>query len=650
MEAMRVFVSTHPFGSVSEAPLRILRENGIEVVPNPYQRKIRIDELKEHIKDKTGLIAGTESLGADVLAAAPQLKIISRVGIGLDGIDFEEIRRRNILLTYTPEAVSQAVAELTVGNLFNLARSIPQVHRGMKSGLWSRPIGFEIKGKCIGIIGFGRVGQRVARMLQGFDCQILVNDLSPDEDAGSLYGVRFVDKEAVYRDADIITLHVPKTPLTWNMVADRELAMMKRTACLINTSRGGIVNEGDLYNALKSGMIAGAALDVYEMEPYIGGALCELDNIILTCHSGSCSAEARYLMELGAAEEIVRFSRGEQPRFPVPNDVIQMERSHHVVPVNAEWHQVVNHAPVEHSDERYKLYRKQWGQYPTYFMVAPFALNVDIELVCNPHRDGDSLNDWFLSERGAHSKFMNMVLLDRILAELKLVKEPFAVRLGFRGDPLGHPEIIGIVAKLKSVGAVEIIVSTRAESCSEEMVEHLLQSGINILNIYIPRGEALPRAEGHPGKAKAISERLEFVWRQRSLSGSVQPRIRIFTEFDMKDQEGIKEFTRFWGHWADVIAVVDKEVDSIPPVQKGRQWACSRLWQRLVVGHDGKLLACNYDVRERLALGMFPEMTIREAWNGRKMGDIRKAHEDDGSGTLEACATCVFRTIELSKL
>ena len=154
---MKVFVSTHPFGSVNPEPLHLLAGHGVDVELNPYGRKITIEELRKHLCDKDALIAGTERINDGVLACAPNLKLIARVGIGLDNIDFDATSCRGILVTYTPEAVSEAVAELTVANMLNLARRIPEINATVKSRGWNRLIGFELAGKTIGIIGFGRV-------------------------------------------------------------------------------------------------------------------------------------------------------------------------------------------------------------------------------------------------------------------------------------------------------------------------------------------------------------------------------------------------------------------------------------------------------------------------------------------------------------
>ena len=228
----KVFVSTQPFASISPEPLDILAEHNLSIELNQYGRKITQQELKVHITGKHALIAGTEKIDKSVLDCCPDLKIIARVGIGLDNISFDEVKRRGILLTYTPQAVSQAVAELTVANMLNMARWIPQIHMAMKAGKWSRLIGFELAGKKIGIIGFGRVGQRVAKMLQGFSCELLVNDIAFDEEAGSRYGVRFCTKEQIYTEADIITLHVPRTQLTMGMVDKSVFKQMRNDTCL----------------------------------------------------------------------------------------------------------------------------------------------------------------------------------------------------------------------------------------------------------------------------------------------------------------------------------------------------------------------------------------------------------------------------------
>jgi D-3-phosphoglycerate dehydrogenase len=649
---MKVFVSTHPFGSVSTEPLDILREKGIEVELNPYGRKIKPEELTEHLQDKDCLIAGTEKLDKEVFDLAPGLKIIARVGIGLDGIDFDELNERGILLTYTPEAVSRAVAELTVANMLNLARSIHKIHLGMKSGVWSRIIGFELSGKKIGIIGFGRVGQLVAKLLQGFSCELLVNDIAPDEEIGSKYNVTFCSKEEIYKKADIITLHVPKTSLTMNLIDEKALVTMKKTACLINTSRGGIVNETDLYNALKNGDIAAAALDVYEIEPYIAGQLCQLDNVLLTCHSGSCSREARQAMELQAAKEIVRFFDKLPPLFPVTQEIMKMEQAEKVVPINAEWHELLN-ISEEKKDERYRQYRKRWGQYPTYSIVGLYPLNLDLELICNANLIGMSLVDWATSIPAKDSCLMNLELYSQIMDEIKTVDDPVAVKFGFRGDPLFHPHFVEMLYLAKKTGCIETIATTKNYDIDEDLIKELIDKQLDVLNIFIP----WPRPSSNQNETvkqgiDKLCQKLDTFKRYKAMAGVAFPKIKLFTQINPDNTPNLNEFTAFWRHWADVVAFVDPEIENDTKHFPNRniKWACSRLWQRLVITYDGNFLLCNYDYQESCVLGKFPDMSIRQAWNSEKINLIRQLHKKDRSNEITPCVTCQFRKIEISKL
>ena len=648
---MKIFISTHPFGSVSAEPLEILRQAGVEVELNPYGRKIRPEELKNHLADKQGLIAGTERLDRALLDCAPELKIIARVGIGLDGIDFSALKERGILLTYTPEAVSQAVAELTVGAMLNLARSVHQTHLGMRSGRWDRVIGFEISGKTIGIIGFGRVGRKVAHLLQGFSCELLANDIAPDEEAGSRYGVKFCSKEEIYGRADIITLHVPLTPLTNNLIERSVLGQLKKGACLINTSRGGIVNEDDLYSALKNGDIAAAALDVYELEPYIGGRLCSLDNILLSCHSGSCSREARYAMELGAAREIARFKSAQSPLFPVREEIMQAERASRIVPINAEWHEIFNSAE-ERTDKEYRLYRSRWGQYPTHSIVGGYPLNLDVELVCNRNPGSDSIA-WYTSVPAPETKYMPQALYANLMKELSGLEDPLAVKLGFRGDPLFHPDFERMLALARETGCIEALVTTGGAGLSEETIRALVANRLDVLTIYTAvRNPHSTEDAGQRAEVLDLCEKLNLLRRLKASSGAGVPRVKVFTRADPGDESGIREFREFWRYWSDSTAVVDPELadKGATPAPQAVKWACSRLWQRLVVSFEGRFLLCNYDFEEGCVIGRFPEMTIKEAWHDSRIENIRKLHRDSRSGEVHPCAACTFRRIEISKL
>lgn len=298
----------------------LLEEAGAEVVINPLGRKLKEVDLAGMIADIDILIAGTESITEAVLDRVACLKLIVRVGIGLDSVDLLAARARGIQVSYTPDAPSPAVAELTIGLMIDLLRSVQVSSHRMRQGKWHRYLGRRLSRVTIGIIGAGRIGSRVIEHLAGFDCsRILVNDIDPSLELPGhpTCTVERTDKETIYREADIISLHVPLTTKTRNLVTKNEMVRMKPDALLINTARGGVINEQDLFEALELGHLGGAAIDVFEQEPYCGN-LVNLDRCLLTAHMGSMSIDCRIRMEVEATKEVVRFIRGESLQSQVP--------------------------------------------------------------------------------------------------------------------------------------------------------------------------------------------------------------------------------------------------------------------------------------------------------------------------------------------
>jgi D-3-phosphoglycerate dehydrogenase len=324
----RVLVTTVPFGQSDPGPRRLLADSGVDWAENPFGRPPREPEMAELIGPFEVLVAG----GADpvteaVLERAPHLRLIARTGIGLDNVDLHAARGRGIAVTYTPEAPAPGVSELTLGHMLALLRHSGRADRGLRQGVWRRWIGRRLEECVVGIIGVGRVGRRVLGHLQGFGPpRVLLNDLFVDPEAARSSGARWTDKETIYREADVITLHLPLTPATRGLIGRRELRMFKPGAVLINTSRGPIVDEAALAEVLRVRPDLSAALDVYGVEPY-SGELTGLENVFLSCHMGSCTTDCRLRMELGAAEEVVRYFRGEPPVSPVPEEeyVLQIE-------------------------------------------------------------------------------------------------------------------------------------------------------------------------------------------------------------------------------------------------------------------------------------------------------------------------------------
>jgi D-3-phosphoglycerate dehydrogenase len=273
-------------------------------------RKLTEDELVEMVKGYSAIIAGTESLTAKVMDSAGSLKLISRVGIGLDSVDLAAAHKRGIQVCYTPDAPAPAVAELTLGLMLSLVRSIHLSNKMMHEGQWKRYFGYRLSEMTIGIMGVGRIGSKVLTLLESFGVKkVLLNDIDTEIEVDFSLDIEWVDKKTLYACSDILTLHVPLTEQTYNLITRNELLCMKEGAFIINTARGGIINEADLFEILISGHLSGAAIDVFEKEPY-NGRLNEVDNCILTSHMGSMSQDCRVRMEVEATQEVVNWVCG----------------------------------------------------------------------------------------------------------------------------------------------------------------------------------------------------------------------------------------------------------------------------------------------------------------------------------------------------
>lgn len=299
----KVLVSTVNFGKFDSAPLRVLQEKRLDLVFNPFGRKLTAEEVIELGKDVDGIIAGTEPLNNKNLPYLKNLKVISRCGAGLDNIDLAETEKLHIKVFNTPEAPVQAVAELAVGFMFSLLRKIPYTDKELKKGNWQRSVGDLLAGKTVGIIGLGRIGKKVAELLTPFGVVLLFTDPNIKEKVRG--GVKKCTLSYLLSHSDIVTIHIPFSKENKRLLDRNRINLMKRSSILINCARGGIVDEESLFMALKSGKIAGAALDVFDKEPY-SGPLCELDNIILTPHIGSYTVETRIAMEIEASRNLLK--------------------------------------------------------------------------------------------------------------------------------------------------------------------------------------------------------------------------------------------------------------------------------------------------------------------------------------------------------
>ena len=315
----RVLVTTHPFGEIDHDPIDLLKTEGIPFDLNPAKRRLRELELAELIGPYKALIAGTEPITPFVLEKAANLRLIARVGIGLDSVALDAARARGIAVTYTPSAPSPAVAELTVGQMLAVLRRTVPVDNEIRRGEWHRRIGRRLGLMTVGVIGVGRIGRLVIGHIQSWGARILANDFKQDAEFSRRSGCVWTDVDTICREADIVSLHVPLTSRTRGMIGKRELAMMKPDAILINTARGEIVDEAALAATLRSRPNFSAALDVFAEEPY-SGELTTLDNCILSAHMGSATRDCRLRMELEATQEVVRFFKGQPLAIPVPEE------------------------------------------------------------------------------------------------------------------------------------------------------------------------------------------------------------------------------------------------------------------------------------------------------------------------------------------
>ncbi|NQT06403.1 MAG: hydroxyacid dehydrogenase [Candidatus Omnitrophica bacterium] len=297
---MKAFISTTSFGEYSKEPLDLLRRNGIDYTLNTRRRRLREDEILNILKmdSYVGLIAGTEALTKDVLKGAEMLKVISRVGVGLDNVDLQSAKRENIRVYNTPSILTDSVAELTIALILSSLRKIVSVDRNMRSGTWKKEMGLLFRDKVLGIIGFGKIGGRVAQLANAFGAKTVFYDIEAINDNSSAQ----VSLEELLKASDIVAIHSSSKE---RLIGKNEISAMKPGAILINTSRGSAIDEDALYDAISSGRIASAALDVYNNEPY-AGKLTGLENVILTPHIGSYAKEARIEMEIESVNNLVK--------------------------------------------------------------------------------------------------------------------------------------------------------------------------------------------------------------------------------------------------------------------------------------------------------------------------------------------------------
>jgi D-3-phosphoglycerate dehydrogenase len=301
-EPTRVLLSVSSFGAAGDGPRRKLEEAGMEVLDNPHGRRLTAAEVSELIGEVEGLIAGTEPLDLEVLERAAHLRVISRVGVGLENVDLNAARSLGIVVRNTPDAVTDPVAELTLAGMLSLLRHIGEMDRALRDGRWERKMGGLLRGRTVGIVGLGRIGRRLTELLEPFDVTVLAADRAPDHHVAQHLGATYVELEQLLERSDIVSLHLPG--MARPLIGADELARMQSHALLINASRGGLVDEDALLAALQEGRLAGAYIDTFVDEPYTG-PLKDLEQVLVTPHAGSYAREARARMEAEAVDNLL---------------------------------------------------------------------------------------------------------------------------------------------------------------------------------------------------------------------------------------------------------------------------------------------------------------------------------------------------------
>ncbi len=305
---------------------------GVEALQADTQVDVRTglapDELLSIIGEYDALVVRSETrVTADVIAGGRRLQVVGRAGVGVDNIDIPAATDRGIVVVNAPTGNTVSAAEHTIGLMLALARHIPQAHASLKAGEWKRGkfVGVELRGKVLGLIGLGQVGSEVARRGRGLEMRVVAHDPFVPEDRARALGVTLVDLATLLHESDFIALHTTLTQGTRGLIGDEEIAQMKPTVRIINTARGGIIDEETLYRALEDGRVAGAAVDVFSKEPATDNVLMKSDKVVVTPHLGASTAEAQERVALDVAEQVLAVLRGEPVRYAVNAPLVAPE-------------------------------------------------------------------------------------------------------------------------------------------------------------------------------------------------------------------------------------------------------------------------------------------------------------------------------------
>jgi phosphoglycerate dehydrogenase-like enzyme len=315
----KVLISPTALANLEAEFTAVLRKAGFDLVYHGLAAQLNEEQLLVALDGSSAALAGSEPYTPRVLAAHPQLKVIARVGVGYDAVDVPAATRAGIAVCIAPGTNQGSVAEHTFALMLALTKNLISQHLGVQSGGWPRGTNLPLRGQTLGLAGLGRIGKAVATRALAFEMRVIAHDPFPDTAWAAAHNIPLVSLDQLLRESDFLSLHLPAMAETTHLINAKTLAQMKPTAFLINTARGAIINEQDLYVALKERRLAGAGLDVFEQEPPGKVPLLELDNVVLTPHAAGVDLRSRDEMALSAAEAIVSLSQGEWPAEKVVN-------------------------------------------------------------------------------------------------------------------------------------------------------------------------------------------------------------------------------------------------------------------------------------------------------------------------------------------
>jgi phosphoglycerate dehydrogenase-like enzyme len=319
----KVFIAPATLAGIEASYLPLLLQAGFEPVFPSVVRQLTEDELFEALGDMPAAIAGSEPYTRRVIAAHPRLRVIARAGVGYDAVDLKAATDHGIAVCITPGTNQDSVAEHTFALILALAKDLINQHQGTRAGRWPRRSNLPLRGRTLGIVGLGRIGKAVALRGSAFGMRLIAYEPYPDAEFVRQQDITLVALELLLREADYVTLHTPLNEQSRHLINRRTLALMKPSAYLVNTARGGLVSETDLLAALRAQQIAGAGLDVFEDEPPGVNPLLELENVVLTPHAAGIDLQSRDDMAFSAARAIVALSRGEWPAEQVVNPEVR---------------------------------------------------------------------------------------------------------------------------------------------------------------------------------------------------------------------------------------------------------------------------------------------------------------------------------------